>query len=477
MSEEDRPSPDPVRDMSPDQFRKWGGEVVEWVARYLETVEELPVMAQVRPGDIRSQLPQSPPEGGESMEAILADLDRIIVPGITHWNHPSFFAYFPSSAAGAGILGEMLSAALNVNGMVWKTSPSATELESTVLDWLRQMIGLSADFQGIVYDTTSVGTFHALTAARNAIPEWDVAENGVAGPDAPRLTLYTSEHAHSSVEKGALAIGLGRRGVRKIPVDSEYRMDVAALEAAIQKDRAAGFRPFCVSATVGTTSTTSIDPVDRIADVTEREGLWLHVDAAYAGAAAILPERADILSGCNRADSFVMNPHKWMFTPIEFTAFYTRRPDALRAAFSLVPEYLKTAEDASVTNYMDYGIQLGRRFRSLKLWMVMRYFGVDGFRSLLGEHMRLARLFASFVEQDSRFEIAAPVPFSTVCFRLRTGDDDNSRLMERVNATGKIFISHTRVDDRFTLRFSIGNVKTEERHVRDAWDLIASEAG
>ena len=461
-----------VRDMTPEELRRWGREAVDWVANYLETVEERPVLSQVQPGDIRRRLPGSAPDKGESMDAIFADLDDVIMPGITHWSHPAFFAYFSSSAAGAGVLAELIAAGLNVNGMLWKTSPSATELEETVLDWLRQMLGLSDRFEGVVYDTASVSTFHALAAARNVIPEWNVAEDGISGPNAPRLSVYTSEQAHSSVEKAGLALGIGRRGIRKIPVDGEFRMDPGALQAAIERDRAEDWRPFCVCATIGTTSTTSIDPVEAIADICDRERLWLHVDAAYAGAAAVLPERSGLLAGCDRADSFVMNPHKWMFTPIDFSAFFSRRREAVKEAFSLVPEYLETAEGDAVTNYMDFGIPLGRRFRALKLWMVIRYFGVDGLRSVIREHIRLARIFADWVEADSAFELAAPVPFSTVCFRLKGTNEVNAALLDRVNSTGKAYISHTTLDDRFILRFSVGNLRTTEEHVRRAWKLI-----
>ena len=461
-----------VRDMTPEELRRWGREAVDWVANYLETVEKRPVLSQVQPGDIRRRLPDSAPDTGESMDAILADLDDVIMPGITHWSHPAFFAYFSSSAAGAGVLAELIAAGLNVNGMLWKTSPSATELEETVLDWLRQMLGLSDRFEGVVYDTASVSTFHALAAARNAIPEWNVAEDGISGPNAPRLSVYTSEQAHSSVEKAGLALGIGRRGIRKIPVDGEFRMDPGALEAAIEHDRAEGWRPFCVCAAIGTTSTTSIDPVEAIADICDRERLWLHVDAAYAGAAAVLPERSGLLAGCDRADSFVMNPHKWLFTPIDFSAFFSRRREAVKEAFSLVPEYLETAEGDAVTNYMDFGIPLGRRFRALKLWMVIRYFGVDGLRSVIREHIRLALIFADWVEADSAFELAAPVPFSTVCFRLKGTNEVNAALLDRVNSTGKAYISHTTLDDRFILRFSVGNLRTTEEHVLRAWELI-----
>ena len=455
------PNLKPSPDMSPEEFREWGYKFVDWIADYLSHPERYPVLSQVEPGSIRRQLPASPPLKPEPMEAMLRDVDQIIMPGITHWNHPAFFAYFAVTASGPGILGELLSAAFNVNGMLWRTSPSFTELEEHMLDWLRQMLGLPADFKGVVYDTASTSTFHALAAARETV-----------GEAALPLRLYTSNQAHSSVEKGALAIGIGRHGIVKIDVDEEFRMQPALLEAAIRKDLSEGWLPFCVSATIGTTSTTSIDPVPQIADICEKYKLWLHVDAAYAGAAAILPEMRSILAGCDRADSFVMNPHKWLFTPIDFSAFYCRRPEVLRQAFSLTPEYLQTSDSAGVTNYMDYGIQLGRRFRSLKFWFVVRYFGVEGLQERIREHIRLGKLFASWVEADPKFELVAPVPFSTVCFRLKSDDDSNQKLMDRVNASGRIFISHTRLNDRLTLRFTVGNLRSTEEHVRMAWDVI-----
>ena len=458
------PNVKPSPDMSPDEFRQWGYKFVDWIADYIAHPERYPVLSQVEPGSIRRQLPASPPEKPEPMEAMMRDIDQIIMPGITHWNHPAFFAYFAVTGSGPGILGELLSAALNINGMLWRTSPSFTELEEHMLDWLRQMLDLSPEFKGIVYDTASTSTFHAFAAAREA-----------AGEDAQRLRAYTSNQAHSSVEKAAMAIGLGRRGIVKIDVDEKFRMDPVALEAAIKKDRNEGWLPFCVSATIGTTSTTSIDPIPRIADICGKYKLWLHVDAAYAGAAAILPEMRSILAGCDRADSFVMNPHKWLFTPIDFSAFYCRRPQVLKQAFSLTPEYLQTSDPGTVTNYMDYGIQLGRRFRSLKFWMVVRYFGVEGLRERIREHIRLGNLFASWVESDEKFELMAPVPFSTVCFRLRGDDASNQKLIDRVNATGKIFISHTRLNDKLTLRFTVGNLRSTEEHVRMAWDVINSE--
>jgi aromatic-L-amino-acid decarboxylase len=463
--------------MTPEEFKKWGYRFVDWAADYLAHPESHAVLSQVRPGDIRKQLPAGPPANPESFDDILRDLDRIIVPGLTHWNNPSFFAYFPNTGSEPGIFGEMVTAALNVNGMLWRTSPAATELEEHVMDWLRGLLGLPSTFKGIIFDTASLSTFHALAAARETLTERSVREDGISGPDAPRLRMYASEQAHSSIEKSAMALGIGRRGLVKIGTDAEFRMDVKALESAIEKDLREGFRPFAVVVTVGTTSTTSIDPVARIADVCQKHGLWLHVDAAYAGSSAILPEMRYILDGCDRADSFVTNPHKWLLTPMDLSAFYCRRPDMLRRAFSLTPDYLKTAEGDSVTNMQDYTLQLGRRFRALKFWMVVRHYGVEGLQAGIREHIRLGKLFASLVATDPRFEVVAPVPFSTVCFRLKSGDADNQALIDRVNASGKLFISHTRLNDKLTVRFAIGNARSSEAHVRAAWEEIRHPGG
>ncbi len=465
-----------LTDMSPDEFREWGHRSIDWVADYLTDLETRQVSPDVEPGTIRARIPDRAPEVGEGMERIFRDMEELILPGVTHWNSPNFFAYFSSSAPGPGILGELLTAALNTNAMMWRTSPAATELEEAVLNWLRQMLGLSDQFTGVVYDTESVSTFHAIAAARSAISERDVGEEGISGGDAPRLCLYTSREAHSSVEKAGMALGLGGKGVRKVGVDDRFRMDVTELEQAIERDKADGWRPFCVSATVGTTSTTSVDPVEAIADVAEKHGLWLHVDAAYAGAAAILPEKRDILAGVERAQSFVMNPHKWLFTPVDFSALFCRRPDLLKQAFSLTPEYLKSQEGNSVTNYMDYGIQLGRRFRSLKFWMIVRYFGVEGLQRRIREHIRLARQFGKWVEEDSRFELRVPVEFGTVCFRLKGTNEANQQLLEGLNRRGPIYLSHTELDGDFILRFSVGNIRTAERHVEAAWKLIQTMA-
>lgn len=477
-------------DMDPEAFRAYGHRIIDWIADYLSHPERYPVLAPVEPGQIRRQLPEQPPEEPESMEAILNDVERIIVPGLTHWNHPAFMAYFAITASGPGILGELLCAAFNVNAMLWKTSPAATELEEVVLDWLRQMIGLPPDFRGIIYDTASISSLHAIAAAREVVPGLKAREEGLAGrSDVPRLRLYISEQAHSSVEKGAITLGIGQAGVRQIPVDAEFRLDTAALARAIEEDRAAGWRPFCVVATVGTTSTTSIDPVPAIADICRQHQLWLHVDAAYAGSAAVIPEMRRVLDGCQRADSIVVNPHKWLFTPVDLSAFYCRRFDVLRRAFSLVPEYLRTSEDEAVRNYMDYGVQLGRRFRALKLWMVIRSFGHRGLAARLRQHIELAQEFASWVDADPDFERLAPVPFSTVCFRVRPrdlieqGDEAetyldklNEAVLDAVNRSGEAYLSHTRLNGKLTLRIAIGNLRTTKRHVARAWELVKENA-
>ena len=365
------------------------------MAAYLGEPERYPVLSRLKPGELRASLPAQPPREGEPLAAILADIETRIVPGLTHWNHPGFFGYFSISSSVPGILAETLAAAFNVNAMLWRTSPAATELELVVLDWLRQLLALPEGLFGVVQDTASASTLVALAAAREAVPGLEARRRGLVGQ--ARLRMYASSQAHSSVEKAAIVLGVGQEGFRAIAVDEEYRMDVAALERAIAEDRAAGFTPFAVTATVGTTSTTSVDPVPAIADVCAREGLWLHVDAAYGGMAGALPEHRHVLDGCERADSIVVNPHKWLFVPIDFSALYTRRPDLLRAAFSLVPDYLRTPEDDVAPNLMDYGVSLGRRFRALKLWMVMRAFGVEGIRDRLREPLRLAQLFRSWV--------------------------------------------------------------------------------
>jgi aromatic-L-amino-acid decarboxylase len=474
--------------MDIESFRRDGHRLIDWIAEYLAHPERYPVLARVEPGQVKRTLSKEPPERPEPLEAILQDVEEIIVPGLTHWNHPGFFAYFAITGSGPGILGELLSAAFNVNAMLWRTAPAATELEELVLDWLRQLLGLPPEFMGLINDTASVSSLCAIAAAREA-SGLRIREEGLAGrTDVPRLRLYTSEQAHSSIEKAAIVLGLGQAGVKKIPVDEEFRLRPQDLEAAIKEDLKAGWKPFCVVATAGTTSTTSVDPVPEIAEVCERHKLWLHVDAAYAGAAAILPEKRWALAGCERADSIVVNPHKWLFVPIDCSAFYCRHPRVLRQAFSLVPEYLRTAEEDRVRNLMDYGIQLGRRFRALKLWMVLRAFGSEGLRQHLRAHIALAQRFQAWTEANPNFELLAPVPFSVVCFHSRPHDLPagpeaeaylnllNERILESVNRTGEVFLSHTKLNGKFTLRLAIGNLGTTEAHVRRAWELLQEHA-
>jgi aromatic-L-amino-acid/L-tryptophan decarboxylase len=461
--------------MDPADFRRHAHALVDWIATYAEQVERYPVVPRVAPGDVTSALPSHAPEQGEPFETVFADFERVLVPALTHWNHPGFLAYFASSASAPGVLGEMLSGALNQQAMLWKTSPAATELEATTLGWLRQLVGLPDGFEGVIYDTASVSTLHALAAAReHAVP--GVRAEGLAAAGRP-LRIYCSEHAHSSVDKSVMTLGFGLEALRKIPADAEFRMRSDALAAAIDDDLARGVHPVAVIATIGTTSTTSADPVAAIAGVCAERGVWLHVDAAYAGVAAMVPELRPLYDGWERADSVVLNPHKWLFTPMDLSVLFCRRMDVLRSAFSLVPDFLKTAEgEAGVRNLMDTGIQLGRRFRSLKLWMVMRDFGAEGLRAVYREHLRLARLFASWVDADPRFERVAPVPFSVVCFRLRGPDRLSEQLMEQVNATGEIYLSHTRLDGRFVIRLAIGHYRTSEKHIVRAWEIVCESA-
>ncbi|HSE99192.1 MAG TPA: aminotransferase class I/II-fold pyridoxal phosphate-dependent enzyme, partial [Blastocatellia bacterium] len=480
--EDDHPVPG---DMSAEEFRRYGHQVIDWIADYLSHPDRYSVMSQAEPGDIKRLLPAAPPEKGEDMQSILHDFDRVIIPGMTHWNHPCFFAYIANSSSGPGMLADMFSSALNVNAMLWRTSPAATELEEVALDWLRQMLGLPSDFSGVIYDTASISTLCAIAAAREAVSEVRVREVGLAGAPGqlpPRLRLYTSEHAHSSIEKGAITLGLGKSSVRLIPADSEFRMDAAKLAEAIEEDRTGGLRPFCVVATVGTTSTGAIDPVPEIADICEREKLWLHVDAAYGGPAGMIPEKRHILNGVERADSIVINPHKWLFVPVDLSALYSSRIDVLKDAFSLVPEYLRTAEASRVNNYMDYGPQLGRRFRAIKLWFVLRYFGVEGIRSRIGHHLELARELAGWIDESPDFERLAPLDLAIVCFRARPSslsgeaeeylDGLNQRLLDEVNRRGKLFFSHTKLNGQLTLRLVIGNIHTTRDHVKLAWDEL-----
>ena len=473
-------------DMDPEAFRREAHRLADWIADYLANSSRFPVLARVAPGEIASALPSEAPADGELFDAIFSDFERVVLPGITHWNHPGFFAYFAITGSAPGILAEFLSAALNVQAMLWRTSPAATELEEVTLVWLRKLLGLPDTFDGVIYDTASISTLHALAAARErAVPS--VRTHGLAGGGVARMRVYCSDQTHSSIDKAVILLGLGQESLRRIPSDPVFRMRPEALAAAVAEDRSAGWFPLAVVATVGTTSSTSVDPVPEIAELCRRESIWLHVDAAYAGVAAMVPGYEWILRGAEHADSLVVNPHKWLFTPFDLSVLYCRHMDVLRAAFALTPEYLKTVEAAPVRNLMDTGIQLGRRFRALKLWMVLRHFGANGLRARLAEHMRLAQLFASWVDASATFERLAPVPFSVVCFRAVTpslsGADNadridafNERVLESVNATGEIFISHTRLDGRYAIRLAIGNLHTTETHVGRAWALLQEHA-
>lgn len=453
----------------------------EWIDRYLSGAVDYPVLSQVQPGDISAQLPGAAPEEAEPFERLMADFERIILPGITHWNSPRFFAYFATSAAPVAVAAEALAAALDVKAMLWRTSPSATELEETVMSWLGKLMGLPDDFTGIIYDTASIGGFTALAAARESLG-LGIREHGMTGRDLPILRVYITEHTHSHIEKGAIALGVGRENVVRVASDDEFAMSPPDLAARLDADIAAGMRPMAVVATAGTTSTTSRDPIEAIARIAKERGVWLHVDAAYAGVAAIMPEFRWVLAGAEKADSLVVNPHKWLFVPMDCSALYVRDPELLRRTFSLVPEYLRTPEE-SVRNYMDYGLQLGRRFRALKLWFVLRYFGARGLRERLREHIALAQEFASWIDAQAHWEILAPHPFSVVCFRYappgRSEADLerlNAAVMEAVNATGEIFLSHTKLGERYALRLAIGNLRTSRQDVARAWELLRGMA-
>jgi aromatic-L-amino-acid decarboxylase len=472
-----------LTDMPIEDFRVRGKELIEWIADYLQQIEKYPPLSKVKPGEIYSRIPNEPPTKGEDIENVLSDIDKILIDGITHWNHPGFMAYFNSTSSIPGILAEMLSAAFNSNGMLWKTSPAFTELEKAMMNWFRQMVGLPENYWGIIYDTASTSSMHAIASAREQL-NLGIRENGMTGRnDLPKLRLYCSEHAHSSIEKGAVTLGIGLDGVKKIPVDENFRMIPEKLEQAIKDDLSNNIKPFCVVATVGTTSTTSVDPIKEIAAICDRYNLWLHIDAAYAGVTAIIPEMKWITDAWNKADSIVINPHKWMFTPMDLSIYFTRKPDILKRAFSLVPEYLKTQVDDEVENLMDYGIQLGRRFRSLKLWFIIRYFGVEGLAERIKNHIELAQEFAKWLDDEKDFERMAPVPFSTVCFRYNPGNLSekelnklNEDLLEKINQSGKIFLSHTKLNGKFVIRLTIGSIRHERRHIVDAWEIIKTMA-
>jgi aromatic-L-amino-acid decarboxylase len=479
-------------DMSPGQFRAAAHATVDLLADYLERVENFAILPRVEPGALRGRLPAEPPEAPEPIGEILADVPGLVTPNATHWQHPGFMAYFATTSSGPGILGEFVTAALGQNPMLWRTSPVGTELEQVVVGWLRRALGLPDAFDGLLTDTASTSSLIAIAAAREAAG-LDAAARGLAGrPEIGAPVVYASEEAHSSIEKACMTLGLGRSACRRIATDDAFAMRADALETALAADRAAGRTPIAIVATIGTTSSTAVDPVPRIAEIAAREGLWLHVDAAYGGAAALVPERRGLFAGWERADSIVVNPHKWFFTPLDASLLLSRCMPSLRAAFSLVPEYLRTLDHAGpVVDFNEYQPQLGRRMRALKLWFLVRYFGVDGLRRRVDAHCRLAEQLAADVDADPDFERLAPVHFSTVCLRWRPAhladredepdvrarlDAANERLMAAVNATGEIFLSHTRLRDRFTIRVAIGNLRTEPRHVARAWELLRAEA-
>ena len=464
--------------MKNEDFRRFGHRFVDWIADYFENIEKLPVVPPVEPGDIKKRIPAVPPARGEAMETIFGDFEADILPGITHWQHPGWFAYFPANNSPASVLAEFLTAGLGAQCMTWQTSPAAAELEETVLDWLRQMIGLPDGFSGVIQDTASTATLCALLSSRERATRYESNEAGFRAP----LIVYASEEAHSSVDKGVKIAGFGKRNLRHIPTDDGFALRPDRLEEAIVRDRESGLVPACVVATVGTTSSGGVDPLRAIGEICRKHGLWLHVDAAWAGTAALLPEKRSILDGVEFADSFVFNPHKWMVTNFDCSAYFVRDPGTLIRTFEIHPEYLKTGVDARVKNYRDWGIQLGRRFRALKLWFVIRSYGIEGLQGLVREHIRLAALVRGWVEEDGRFELLAPVDLALVCFRLNDGREEselnelNHRLLELVNASGPVFLSHTTLRGKYTLRLVVGQRTTEERHVRQAWDILSAAA-
>ncbi len=465
--------------MKNDDFRLVGHRFVDWIADYFENIEKYPILSLVEPGEVKKNIPAVPPTKGEAMEGIFRDFEKVLMPGVTHWQHPGWFAYFPANNSPASVLGEFLTAGLGAQCMVWQTSPAAAELEEVVLDWLRQMTGLPEGFSGVIQDTASTATLCALISARERATGFESNDAGLRH----HLTVYASEEAHSSVDKGVKIAGFGRKNLRRVPTDGRFAVSPQHLEEAMARDRDAGLVPACVVATVGTTSSGAIDPLRAVGEICHKYGAWFHVDAAWAGTAALLPEKRWILDGVELADSFVFNPHKWMATNFDCSAYFVKDPATLVRTFEIHPEYLKTGVDAKVNNYRDWGIQLGRRFRALKLWFVIRSYGVEGLQAMVREHLRLAALFKGWVETDGRFALLAPVDLGLVCFRLDDGreenglDELNRRLLERVNASGRVFLTHTTLRGKYTIRLVVGQRTTEERHVRGAWDIISAAAG
>ena len=468
----------PLGDIPPDVFRKHLHEIADWIADYREQIAERPIAPTDKPGAVRSQLDVTPPEQGVSLAQTLEEIQRVIVPGVAHWAHPQFMSYFGCTTTSPGILAEMITGALNVNAMTWRTSPAATELETIVLDWLRQWLGFPDEFAGVVYDTASVSTMHALAVAREEAST-SIRTLGLSGrSELPIFRIYASDQAHSSVEKAAIALGLGEHNVRRIASDPAFRMNIAALRESIAGDLRKGFKPLAVVATVGTTSTASVDPIQEIADVCAEHQMWLHIDAAYGGGLALLPEHKWVTDGWAEADSLVINPHKMLFVPLDFSALYVRDLERLRRVFTLAPEQLHLRDPGGAEiNYMDYGVPLGRRFRALKAWMVWRTFGREGIAARIRDHVRLALLFARWIEDDPRFEISAPVQMGVVCFRIKNADDKaadqrNSEIVAKINASGKAYLTQTKLKGRTVMRLGLGNILTTEEHVRRVWEMI-----
>jgi len=455
-----------------EAFRRASAEASDWIAQYMGDMARFRVNPEMRPGDLIDRLPPSGPESGESLEQILADFEKLILPAVTHWNHPRFFNYFACTASAPGVIAEMLTASMNTNGLNWIGSPAVSELEQVVLAWLRQWMGLSGDYFGEIFDTASVSTLHAVMAAREWIDP-NVRMNGITKP----LAVYSSDQAHSSIDKAVVAAGIGLRNLRKIASDDQFRMRPEALREAMAADAAAGLTPCCVIVTAGTTSTTSVDPLEPILEIAAVHNAWVHIDSAYAGAAALLPEFAWMLKGNERAHSLVVNPHKWLFTPMDCSAFYTRYPDVLRRTFTITPEYLKTTGDPREVSLMDYGVALGRRFRALKLWYVLRYFGRNTLQELIRGHIAMAQELGRWVSADDRFELAAPVPFSAVCFRIRDSAEKTRALVSAINSTGAFFISQTVLKGRYAARVAIGNQATSRDDVKALWSEITRLAG
>ena len=468
-------------DVAPNLFRAQLHQLADWIADYRENIGQLPVAPTASPGTITRALPAQAPEKGEPFAQIFDDFKQVIMPGVVHWGHPEFLGYFGSTTTAPGIEGEMLAAALNINAMTWRTCPAATELETVVVDWLRQWLHLPNEFGGVVYDTASVGILHALAVAREEAAPC-TRRLGLAGrEDVPRFRIYTSDQTHSSVEKAAIALGLGEENVRRVPSNAAFQIDVAALREMIAQDQDRKFKPLAAVASVGTTSTASVDPIVEMAKICREHKMWLHIDGAYGAGLALLPEHRWVTHGWAEADSLVINPHKMLFVPFEFSVLYVRDLERLRRVFTLVPEYLQGDTVTAERNYMDYGVQLGRKFRAIKAWMVFRTFGRMGMAARIREHLRLATLLADWIKTDDRFELAAPVVMGVICFRLIGGDPAkrdllNTEIVERINASGRAYLTHTKLHGRTAMRVGLGNILTTEQHLRDGWQLIRETA-